>query len=152
MAQSEEKEITVVVAIDASEQALSAIDWYIDNIYRKNHKLLLVHCAEPPFVASQQAMYMNAELWEQMMEKEKEKVKKLEDKYADKLRAHNIPGKIKALFGKPGEVIVEIANTEKAGLIVMGTRGLGAVRRTILGSVSDYVLHHAHCPVTICRH
>ena len=33
----------------------------------------------------------------------------------------------------------------------MGTRGLGTVRRTILGSVSDYVLHHAHCPVCICR-
>ena len=36
-------------------------------------------------------------------------------------------------------------------MIVMGTRGLGTVRRTILGSVSDYVLHHAHCPVIICK-
>jgi len=35
--------------------------------------------------------------------------------------------------------------------IVVGTRGLGSVRRTILGSVSDYVVHHAHCPVIVCR-
>ena len=31
----------------------------------------------------------------------------------------------------------------------MGTRGLGKIRRTFLGSVSNYVLHHAHIPVII---
>ena len=64
-----------------------------------------------------------------------------------------ISGKIKAVFGgKPGETLVEIANEEKVTFIVMGTRGLGTIRRTIMGSVSDYVVHHAHCPVLICRH
>ena len=52
---------------------------------------------------------------------------------------------------KPGEVIVETAAEEKATFIVMGTRGLGSVRRTLMGSVSDYVVHHAKCPVMICR-
>ena len=47
---------------------------------------------------------------------------------------------------------MELAKNEKAELIVMGTRGLGTVRRTILGSVSDYVLHHVHCPILIYRH
>ena len=36
-------------------------------------------------------------------------------------------------------------------MIVMGTRGMGVVRRTLLGSISDYVVHHAHCPVLVCR-
>ena len=36
-------------------------------------------------------------------------------------------------------------------MIVTGTRGMGKVRRTILGSVSDYLVHHAHCPVVVCR-
>ena len=52
---------------------------------------------------------------------------------------------------KPGEVIVKLADEEQATMIVMGTRGLGKVRRTIMGSVSDYVVHHAHCPVIVCR-
>jgi nucleotide-binding universal stress UspA family protein len=47
---------------------------------------------------------------------------------------------------------VEEAAAEKADMIVMGTRGLGTVRRTVLGSVSTYVLHHAPCPVVICCH
>ena len=51
----------------------------------------------------------------------------------------------------PEAWIVEKAKQEKPQLIVMGSRGLGSVRRTILGSVSDYVLHHAHCAVAICR-
>ena len=37
-------------------------------------------------------------------------------------------------------------------MIVIGTRGQGTVRRTFLGSVSDYVVHHAHCPVAVCSH
>ena len=53
--------------------------------------------------------------------------------------------------GKPGEVICRVAEHDSVTMIVVGTRGLGSVRRTIMGSVSDYVVHHAHCPVVICR-
>ena len=56
------------------------------------------------------------------------------------------------MAGKSGEAIIAAAREEKAGLIVMGTRGMGKFRRTLLGSVSDYVLHHADVPVLICRH
>ena len=38
-----------------------------------------------------------------------------------------------------------------AGLIVVGSRGLGGIRRTMLGSVSDSVVRHAHCPVMVVR-
>lgn len=54
--------------------------------------------------------------------------------------------------GKPAEAIVKAAQEVGATLLVMGTRGMGKVRRTIFGSVSDYVLHHAHCPVAVYRH
>ena len=55
-------------------------------------------------------------------------------------------------FGQPGEFITKVAKKENAGMVVMGTRGMGKVRRTILGSVSDYVLHHAHCAVIVYKH
>ena len=64
-----------------------------------------------------------------------------------------VAGTIRVLFhAKPGEAIIETADEEKAVMIVMGTRGQGTVRRTVMGSVSDYVVHHAHCPVLVCRH
>lgn len=53
--------------------------------------------------------------------------------------------------GKPGEVICRVAEEEGAEMIVMGTRGLGRFHRTLVGSVSDYVVHHAPCPVLIYR-
>jgi len=63
-----------------------------------------------------------------------------------------ICGHIKSESGsRPGEVICKVAEHDGVAMIVVGTRGLGSVRRTIMGSVSDYVLHHAHCPVVICR-
>ena len=52
--------------------------------------------------------------------------------------------------GKPGEAICNAVKESEADFVVMGSRGLGTVRRTILGSVSDYVLHHAHLPVIVC--
>jgi nucleotide-binding universal stress UspA family protein len=53
--------------------------------------------------------------------------------------------------GRPVAMIIEVAQREKADLIVMGSRGLGGVESFLLGSVSDRVLHQAHCPVLIAR-
>lgn len=54
-------------------------------------------------------------------------------------------------MGKPDDQIVALAEELECGLIVLGSRGLGGVRRALLGSVSDSVVRHAHCPVTIVR-
>ena len=69
-----------------------------------------------------------------------------------RLSFFQIPGKIRTENGKPGDIIIRVAKEEKARLIVIGSRGLSRLKRTLQGSVSDYVLHHAHCPVVICRH
>jgi nucleotide-binding universal stress UspA family protein len=53
--------------------------------------------------------------------------------------------------GRPGEQIVVLAEEIGAGLIVMGNRGLGGLRRLLMGSVSDSVVRHAHCLVLIVR-
>jgi nucleotide-binding universal stress UspA family protein len=47
--------------------------------------------------------------------------------------------------------ILALAEELGADLIVMGSRGLGGVRRALMGSVSDSVVRHAHCPVLVVR-
>jgi nucleotide-binding universal stress UspA family protein len=52
-----------------------------------------------------------------------------------------------AIQGQATEVLTRAS--EKADLVVVGTRSAGALSRAILGSVSASVLHHAHCPVAV---
>lgn len=60
-----------------------------------------------------------------------------------------ISGEVNILYGDAGEEIVKRASEVDACLVVTGTRGLGVIRRTVLGSVSQYVLHHSNVPVAI---
>ena len=53
--------------------------------------------------------------------------------------------------GGASEEIVALAEELGAGLIVLGNRGRGGVRRALMGSVSDSVVRHAHCPVLVVR-
>ncbi len=53
--------------------------------------------------------------------------------------------------GDPDVEIVAVGEEIGAGLIVMGSRGRGGVRRALMGSVSDAVVRHAHCPVMVVR-
>jgi len=54
-------------------------------------------------------------------------------------------------MGRAGEEVVELAEEIEAGLVVMGSRGHGRMRRALMGSVSDSVVRHAHCPVMVVR-
>src|SRR5690625_724782 len=51
----------------------------------------------------------------------------------------------------PGEFICEYAENKKIELIIMGSRGLGNIKKLFLGSVSNYVIQHAKCPVMIIK-
>lgn len=53
--------------------------------------------------------------------------------------------------GDPAEVLIDVAEEQGAQLIVLGDRGLGAVKRFLLGSVSNKLAHHAPCNVLIVR-
>lgn len=68
---------------------------------------------------------------------------------------HEIPKEIKAKaiveVGLPPKMIVKIAAENGYDLIIMGSRGLGMLENLIVGGVSQYVLHHAACPVLIAR-
>jgi nucleotide-binding universal stress UspA family protein len=53
--------------------------------------------------------------------------------------------------GEAGEAIVAAADSENADLIVVGSHGRSGVSRFLIGSVSDFVVRHAHCPVMVVR-
>jgi nucleotide-binding universal stress UspA family protein len=52
---------------------------------------------------------------------------------------------------RPDQAIVDLAEKLGAGLVVVGSRGLTPLRRVLMGSVSDSVVRHAHCPVMVVR-
>ena len=54
-------------------------------------------------------------------------------------------------IGAPTIVIKEFAEQHKVDMIVIGSRGLGAISGLILGSVSGYVVHQAKCPVLVVK-
>jgi nucleotide-binding universal stress UspA family protein len=53
--------------------------------------------------------------------------------------------------GRPEEEILGLADELDVGLIVLGSRGRSGIRRALMGSVSDSVVRHAHCPVLVVR-
>ena len=77
------------------------------------------------------------------------------EKAETKLRAGNEGGKLNILTrvvsGSPKRVILEQAEAFGADLIMVGSRGLGAWDRLLLGSVSQAVATHANCSVEIVR-
>lgn len=149
---------TVVIAIDGSEHAKNAFDWYKNNIFKDTDKVVLVHAVEMHEILNSQQWYATPYSFDKdtlfaILEKEKEKVTAKLEEFAQLLRNAKINGTVKSVHSSsPGEGICKIAKEVNADLIITGTRGMGSVRRTLLGSVSDYILHHAHVPVIVCRH
>ena len=54
-------------------------------------------------------------------------------------------------LGRPAEEVIGVAEEIGAGLVVVGSRGTGALRRAVLGSVSEAVVRYAPCPVFVAR-
>lgn len=53
--------------------------------------------------------------------------------------------------GETRDEIVDYVQSVKADMLIMGSRDLGALKRTFIGSTSDYCVHHCHCPVLIVK-
>jgi nucleotide-binding universal stress UspA family protein len=73
-----------------------------------------------------------------------EQVKKVEDAGGTVAGAH-------LREEQPAEEIVALAEELGVGLIIVGSRGRGGIRRALAGSVSDWVVRHARCPVLVVR-
>lgn len=77
--------------------------------------------------------------------------KAIVQRYADKLAKAGYQVQEAPKLGKPAEEILEVAKAHRADLIVTGAKGLGAIGRALLGSVSTRVVQHSSCSVLVVR-
>jgi nucleotide-binding universal stress UspA family protein len=134
----------VLLATDGSREAKLAATTAADLANSTNSELHVVHVGEfrPTFLA--QTEEEPAELQHQAQRLLDEQRRTVQEAGGTIKEAHLIQG-------KADEEIVDLAHSLGIGLIVMGSRGRGRMRRALMGSVSDSVVRHAHCPVTIVR-
>ena len=84
-------------------------------------------------------------------EKVVEQAKLLTQQYTARLSTGKIQHEALILKGDPRTIILEQIEKYQPAAIVMGSRGLGLLKRSLLGSVSDYVLHESNAPVIIVK-
>ena len=134
----------VLLATDGSAEAQLAATTAADLATSTNSELHVVHVGEwrPTYLA--QTEEEPAELRREARRRLDEEVRRVEEAGGTVEEAH-------LRQGRADEEITDLAESLGIGLIVMGSRGRGRIRRALMGSVSDSVVRHAHCPVTIVR-
>jgi nucleotide-binding universal stress UspA family protein len=130
-AQAVEYPTKILVATDCSREAQLAAMTAADLAKSTNSELHIVH------VGFEQKR-------DEAQEELDTEVDMIRESGAQEIQAH-------LEFGIPDTAIIVLAEELGAGLIVMGSRGLGGVRRALLGSISDSVVRHAHCPALVVR-
>lgn len=71
--------------------------------------------------------------------------------YTENAQAKGMKATFQQLAGVPGTEICNLADDWGADLIILGNRGRRGVTELVLGSVSNYVLHHANCSVLVVK-
>lgn len=78
-------------------------------------------------------------------------IKMLNDKIKKYENVENVSLQSKVIIGEPAYEIIKFANNEKTDLIIMGTTGLGGIKKFVFGSVARNVSEKASCPVMLVR-
>jgi nucleotide-binding universal stress UspA family protein len=140
---------TILLASDASEEAQLASTTAAELAKKTNSELHLLS------VGPDLPLYELPEHpagFEDVLRENRREAKEMLEQQAKRIEQSGVRVKETHLReGRAEEEIVEVAEELGAGLIVMGSRGHGRLRRALMGSVSDAVVRHAHCPVTIVR-
>ena len=138
---------TILLATDGSKEAELAATTAAELANSTGSELHVLHVGESPLVYHPERHAYRAEYEEHEKESQQlleAQVKRIEGSGATVAQAH-------LRMGRADEEIVELAHSMGAGMIVMGSRGQGRLRRALIGSVSESVVRHAHCPTTIVR-
>ncbi|XP_031552873.1 universal stress protein A-like protein [Actinia tenebrosa] len=146
---------TVLIPVDGSKNSIRAFEWYCSHVKEEGDKLVIVHAYTiPPMQAAKHSSvdFKNQLLeWHILIQKAEEKARsilKIFEEGCKKLKG-SVSCRLMHAGGNPGEVIMKFVKDEGANLLIVGSRGMGVIRRTFLGSVSDYIVHHASIPVIV---
>ncbi len=140
----------ILLATDGSEEAELAAMKAVELADATDSELHVVHIGVVPTFQESYPGTLGYErgLYEQIEEESRELLRK--QSWQVKVTGGTVAG-THLRMGKVDLEIVALAEEIGADLIVMGSRGLGGLRRALMGSVSDSVVRHAHCPVLVVR-
>jgi nucleotide-binding universal stress UspA family protein len=141
----------ILLAVDGSEQARVAAEAAAE-ISSSTDSGLHVVFVMPTAEQLYGHHFYARELQESVREQAEDEVRAFLDEQVGWLEEHG--GKVEdthRAIGRPDAEIVRLAEELGVGLTVVGNRGLGGVRRALVGSVSDSVVRHAHGPVLVIR-
>ncbi|XP_045164882.2 universal stress protein Slr1101-like isoform X1 [Mercenaria mercenaria] len=154
MAQGHEGQRVVLIALDGSETADNAFNWYLKEMRQPNDYVYGIIVPEFSFSGVSAIKLVgplaDVNALSAEFQNQYQVVEQLCANYTAKLRSAGVKGQVDSMSGdKPGPTICEQAGKLKASCIVMGTRGHSGLKKLILGSVSNYVLHHAGVPCSV---
>lgn len=145
------KSSLVVIAMDGSDVSLFALRKFEEQIMEPTNHVVAVLVGERTDVMYNAAGPLDKSLVQTLIEAEEMKMTEKMTKVKTLMDELKIKGDIVRAYGEPGHAIIEKAKELNASYIVTGSRGLGKIRKTLLGSVSSYLLHHSHIPVVVCK-
>jgi nucleotide-binding universal stress UspA family protein len=137
----------ILLAVDGSEEASVTAQTTAELAERTDSELHVVHVGEVRPVFHPERRGYLARYEELQVEARRllvEQVDGIKSAGGTVSRAH-------LRMGRPDEEIVALAEELGAGLIATGSRGVGGMRRALMGSASDSIVRHAHCPVLVVR-
>jgi nucleotide-binding universal stress UspA family protein len=142
---------SIVVGTDGSETATSAVKQAVDLAKEIGAKLELVSAYEP--VSDQRLREERTEVPDdlQWMVNPREDVDHTLSEAADMAKEAGVDVETFARQGDPADAILDVAEEQKADLIIVGNKGMTGAKRFLLGSVPNKVSHHAPCSVLIIR-
>jgi nucleotide-binding universal stress UspA family protein len=145
---------SVVLAVDGSANSLAAARFVAGLPLDRVSHVRLLGVVEPPRYPLSTTEMPSAPLMGALEVEVRRRQDQLRDVLAGLEATIHGKGPVvdsAAVLGSPGREILAAANEPGVDLVVVGARGLGPMKRLVLGSVSERILHHAPCSVLIVK-